>query len=397
MKPLASLRIHRKRIYERNCKDKESDNAENLPRECLTHPWSKWSKCSVECGEGFQDRSRVYKQEEMAKIYNCDAMVATRQERSCQGTNCDNLPLTKTGSYAFRKTSFTKTESKDNFLASTERTRSAKCEIGAWSPWSQCNKACGEGIMIRRRYYLNSEEEEECNTSRFLKLVEYKKCFGRNCLGELHQSFETLENNNESGEEENAANYDNPAEYDEYKDSNLNRNYNDFGAYLESANLLRANSDEEQQGSPKNALWDAEGRRKLQYGFDQKYPRDHIIPQLCYKTLKNFKCSDPTVIKNYWFYNVCTDQCMLFAADICDRNLNRFQSMENCEKVCQKPIHQMGPHYLKLKQDMACSSPTRKWWRISKRKPYFFFLLLIRIDILLKFFCNSNFKLILKI
>uniref|UniRef100_A0A1A9ZR78 Spondin-1 n=1 Tax=Glossina pallidipes TaxID=7398 RepID=A0A1A9ZR78_GLOPL len=370
MKPLASLRIHRKRIYERNCKDKESDNAENLPRECLTHPWSKWSKCSVECGEGFQDRSRVYKQEEMAKIYNCDAMVATRQERSCQGTNCDNLPLTKTGSYAFRKTSFTETDSKDNFLASTERTRSGKCEIGAWSPWSQCNKACGEGIMIRRRYYLNSEEEEECPRSRFLKLVEYKKCFGRNCLGEVHQSFETLENNNESGEEENAANYDNPVEYDEYKDSNLNSNYNDFGAYLESANLLRANSDEEQQGSPKNALWDAEGRRKLQYGFDQKYPRDHIIPQFCYKTLKNFKCSDPTVIKNYWFYNVCTDQCMLFAADICDRNLNRFQSMENCEKVCQKPIHKMGPHYLKLKQDMACSSPTRKWWRISKRKPY---------------------------
>uniref|UniRef100_A0A1A9WV31 Spondin-1 n=1 Tax=Glossina brevipalpis TaxID=37001 RepID=A0A1A9WV31_9MUSC len=369
MKPLASLRIRRKRIYERNCKNEESDNAENLPRECLTHPWSKWSKCP-ECGEGLQHRSRVYKQEEMAKIYNCDVMVVTRQERACQGKNCDNFLLTKTGSYAYHRTSFRETGNKESFPVSIDKIRPAKCEVGAWTPWSQCNKTCGEGIMMRRRYYLNSEEEEECQRSRFRKLIEYEKCFGRHCLGELQESFEILQNNDKSEEEENVTNYNNPMVYDEYKDKNLNKNDYVFGDYFESANLLRANSDEEQQGSPKNALWDAEGRRKLQYGFDQTYPRDHNIPQFCYKSLKNFKCNDTTVIKNYWFYSVCTDQCMLFAADICDRNLNRFQSMESCEKVCQKPIRGMGIHYLKLKQDMACSSSARKWWRISKRKPY---------------------------
>lgn len=40
------------------------------------------------------------------------------------------------------------------------------------------------------------------------------------------------------------------------------------------------------------------------------------------------------IIKNYWFYDAEDGQCKLFTADNCDKNKNKFFSLESCQQVC---------------------------------------------------------------
>lgn len=135
-----------------------------MPRECFTHPWSAWSECTVECGIGRQYSTRVFKQPELAKLYNCDNMVVKRRERPCQGQKCSQtqyLNLDNEEEENMFESDFPQLPVKTRIMAKSK----AECEVSAWSPWSACNATCGEGVMERVKQYINPYNERECQVS----------------------------------------------------------------------------------------------------------------------------------------------------------------------------------------------------------------------------------------
>jgi len=66
-----------------------------------------------------------------------------------------------------------------------------------------------------------------------------------------------------------------------------------------------------------------------------------VDPSLSYRCFQMVqtaqpRCHDQTITGHFWFYNFCADECMLYAADQCDRNVNKFRRWEDCEK-CRQP------------------------------------------------------------
>lgn len=93
-------------------------------------------------------------------------------------------------------------------------------------------------------------------------------------------------------------------------------------------------------------------------------------PAYCYQPLNIIHgCIDPKVVGNFWFYNYCTDECMLYATDICDNNRNKFLSLEQCEEHCARPMRNLE-RFLRHKQAQGCwgAQPTER--NFKKRRDY---------------------------
>ncbi|KAH8271532.1 hypothetical protein KR018_004692 [Drosophila ironensis] len=184
MKPMAILTVKRQRIYERRCADEDSNNDPDVPRECLTHPWSGWSDCSSKCGVGMQYRRRVYKQPELARIYNCN--VPQYEERECQGAMCGQNSLMREVE-EFEGPEPGLGVGRQGFQ-SPHQLR-AECQLSSWSGWSACSVTCGEGFEMRQRQYLNLQAEAKCQGVHRMDLQERRACSGRACLGNLPGSY----------------------------------------------------------------------------------------------------------------------------------------------------------------------------------------------------------------
>lgn len=107
-----------------------ANNKDDVPRECQTHPWTPWTECSVECGTGVRSRFRVYKQPEVAEIYNCDKLMERRQVETCTGA-CSNAEDSPTWQ--------TEDEEEDSLLKSLrpmmKREKTSEDCTGQWSKW----------------------------------------------------------------------------------------------------------------------------------------------------------------------------------------------------------------------------------------------------------------------
>ncbi|KAM4617923.1 spondin-1 isoform 1-T1 [Discoglossus pictus] len=79
---------------------------------CVLSPWSDWSDCSVTCGKGTRTRQRMLKSP--AELGDCNEEL--KQMEKCMLPEC---PI--------------------------------NCELTEWSHWSECNKSCGKGHVIRTR------------------------------------------------------------------------------------------------------------------------------------------------------------------------------------------------------------------------------------------------------
>jgi len=91
-----------------------SCNMAPCPVDCILKDWSGWSECSAECGGGLMERARNIKTEPAFSGRPCGS---TEEEEPCGIAACD-----------------------------------ANCELGDWSAWSSCSKACGGGSMRRTKY-----------------------------------------------------------------------------------------------------------------------------------------------------------------------------------------------------------------------------------------------------
>uniref|UniRef100_A0A1I8PW00 Spondin-1 n=1 Tax=Stomoxys calcitrans TaxID=35570 RepID=A0A1I8PW00_STOCA len=395
MKPMAILTIKRQRLYERKCTDEDSNNGDEVPRECHTHPWSAWTECSAECGAGVRSRFRVFKQPEVAEIYNCDDVVERRQVETCTGpcSRSENAPYTADEEEG---------EEQDSLLKSLrpmmKRGRAMGDCTGQWSAWSSCNATCGAGFRTRK-LILDERVQRGCQDE---DMYEYKKCFvsniscrrsnGPQLISDFGNNDEDNDENAEDneGEEDNAQGNGEFANFPTFEDSDVNEREPQYGRnpygrpnnpYEDEFNFngvgdiqaenLRQEQPYDDYFAPYQNRYNARNfhsprgrgtqevlQRQPKNANPKMYQRyidfdNHAattnIPTHCYQPLSMVQCSDKRTVGNFWFYNFCTDECMLYASDICDPNTNKYPSMEKCEQQCARPMRNF-PHFLRRKQ-----------------------------------------------
>lgn len=118
-------------------------------------------------------------------------------------------------------------------------------------------------------------------------------------------------------------------------------------------------ADADSQQIASNLIYPTNRNEKLQEYNDALLPK---VPSHCFKSLTIAECSDARVVGNFWFYNHCTDECMLYTVDICDHNLNRFPSLEQCEEQCAVPARR-NPKLLLQKQKTAAHCQEERYKR----------------------------------
>ncbi|XP_017039218.1 spondin-1 isoform X2 [Drosophila ficusphila] len=433
MKPMAILTVKRQRIYERRCADEDSNNDPDVPRECLTHPWSSWSNCSSKCGDGMQYRRRVYKQPELARVYNCN--VLQYEERECQGEMCgQNAPMRVPDEFEELEPRIPG----GNWYQSNQQGR-AECQLSLWGSWGPCSVTCGDGYAMRQRQYLNPQAEPKCQSVHRMELQQTRKCSGRACLGNLPGSDNadldspyaepspgrtggTMDepfpgrmggSMYESPQEPAAENF---GDYDDSQNAGV--------AGFEVANLQGSwepsTQSERQMNSARDPLPLRQSRKGETYtqpiraerlimerqppssdarlrnvepaawrrqrisnkALVENSPREQwqrpnhygnqemhapggavnsSLANQCFKMLRTVRprCTDQTVTGNFWFYNYCADECMLFASDVCDRNPNKFSRLEDCEK-CRQP--EMAALKLRYTNSLQCQTLREYMW-----------------------------------
>uniref|UniRef100_A0A8B9R8G1 Spondin-1 n=1 Tax=Astyanax mexicanus TaxID=7994 RepID=A0A8B9R8G1_ASTMX len=106
---------------------------------CLLSPWSDWSDCSVTCGKGTRMRQRILKSP--VELGECTEEL--EQVEKCMLPECPS-----------------------------------DCIMSDWSEWSECNKSCGKGHMIRTRMI---KMEPQFGGDPCAETVQRKKCKIRKC------------------------------------------------------------------------------------------------------------------------------------------------------------------------------------------------------------------------
>uniref|UniRef100_A0A673Y2L4 Spondin-1 n=1 Tax=Salmo trutta TaxID=8032 RepID=A0A673Y2L4_SALTR len=106
---------------------------------CMLSPWSDWSDCSVTCGKGMRTRQRVLKSP--VELGECTEDL--EQVEKCMLPECPT-----------------------------------DCMVSEWTEWSECNKSCGKGHMIRTRMV---KLEPQFGGDSCPETVQRKKCKIRKC------------------------------------------------------------------------------------------------------------------------------------------------------------------------------------------------------------------------
>ncbi|KAM4018565.1 spondin-1 isoform 2-T2 [Anomaloglossus baeobatrachus] len=114
-----------------------NEECDTIP--CMLSPWSEWSDCSVTCGKGTRTRQRMLKSS--AELGDCNEEL--KQVEKCMLPEC---PI--------------------------------NCDLTEWSHWSECNKSCGKGHMIRTRMITL---EPQFGGGLCPETVQRKRCRVRKC------------------------------------------------------------------------------------------------------------------------------------------------------------------------------------------------------------------------
>jgi len=131
-------------------------NDSPCPIDCKVARWSKWSRCSAECGGGVTQRARDV---EVHMRYGGKPCGETSQAKSCNMQACD----------------------KD-------------CVLKRWTKWSKCSKQCDGGTKKRSRFEKEKAlGEGKCADVSDPKRLQYKKCNYKPCKKVVRKSKPTLQ------------------------------------------------------------------------------------------------------------------------------------------------------------------------------------------------------------
>ncbi|KAI4580871.1 hypothetical protein MJG53_010413 [Ovis ammon polii x Ovis aries] len=157
------------------CKAETSQAEKCMMPECHTIPcllslWSEWSDCSVTCGKGMRTRQRMLKS--LAELGDCNEEL--EQVEKCM------LPECQACVEMFKEQLSIQTlfQTRDTLMPICVLP-AIDCELTEWSQWSECNKSCGKGHMIRTRMI---QMEPQFGGAPCPETVQRKKCRIRKCL-----------------------------------------------------------------------------------------------------------------------------------------------------------------------------------------------------------------------
>lgn len=121
---------------------------------CVTRDWSEWSKCSVDCGQGYRKRTR--------------SPIGGGNGHHMRPA-CNSIELAETEPC-------TGTCAVDQEQTNQQQQQQSHCAVSEWSEWSECPVACGTGTKIRFRQFVRKEEAKLCAG---IKLIQKQSCTGR--------------------------------------------------------------------------------------------------------------------------------------------------------------------------------------------------------------------------
>ncbi|EDW60569.1 spondin-1 [Drosophila virilis] len=354
MKPLATLHINRRRLYEKNC---EAADTEQLPSECGTTAWTRWDECSAKCGPGKQYRTREFKNPTVAMRHRCNN--ALREEKHCMGRKC--------ASFNEEMPEGTQPEAE---LPGTD----PECGLSEWTEWSSCTVTCGTGEMIRTRHYLNRRAKKKCQKASKARLQESRPCEASDCGGDIgngaggdaeQEEDQPEAADGEAGSAEKRSLFRNFQSYSQRREDYIPpvcgvSPWSDFSPCLgpcggtgKRQRMRKVWNNNEVYGvrDPNDDGSDPCRHIKLLEEVNCTNPScDTIVPSFCYETLRESHCRDSDVA-NYWYYDHVSDQCAIYWSDRCDTNQNKFKSKEQCDETCRLPRHKMELQHERLSSE----------------------------------------------
>lgn len=170
-------------------------NDDCSPSSCIVTEWADWELCSVSCGVGMKKRVRMMK---MPASDGSQCRVELEEVEKCMMPECNALSCMVSewsdwghcsvscgvGMHVRRRMLKTPalpgqcTEQLEQVEKCMMPECPVDCMLSEWTEWSECNKSCGKGHMIRTRMV---KLEPEFGGVPCPETVQRKKCKIRKC------------------------------------------------------------------------------------------------------------------------------------------------------------------------------------------------------------------------